>query len=250
MGTHTEREAMAAGWRVDGPVPWCLAALSLWVFGPAPAPLTCEVLATSTLVVCVFMALSSIFRPTASSRLAQSLLTRADAPATCTAAVAPTLSSASHTPWVPLSRSLQQPTTKFNVPARASVRAPARLDGAPTPGHHYRSLYPTSLAASTDDEQQQDKGPSAKAPDGGSTGHVVKGMAEMTPEQKAEQEKIANHQKDAPRLSAAEEIRTLVEYNHGFAVISTNAKGLDGYPGGSVVGFAPDELGRPVFVFS
>lgn len=72
----------------------------------------------------------------------------------------------------------------------------------------------------------------------------------MTPEQKAEQEKIANHQKDAARLSAAEEIRTLVEYNHGFAVISTNAKGLDGYPGGSVVGFAPDELGRPVFVFS
>ena len=32
--------------------------------------------------------------------------------------------------------------------------------------------------------------------------------------------------------------------------MSTNSKANPGYPGGSVVGFAPDEEGRPLFVFS
>merc|ERR1712127_236495 len=46
------------------------------------------------------------------------------------------------------------------------------------------------------------------------------------------------------------DVRTLVKYNHGFAVMSTNSKANPGFPGGSVVGFAPDERGRPLFAFS
>ena len=45
-------------------------------------------------------------------------------------------------------------------------------------------------------------------------------------------------------------VRSLVQYNHGFAVMSTNSKANPGFPGGSVVGFAPDDEGRPVFIFS
>ncbi|EEC47844.1 predicted protein, partial [Phaeodactylum tricornutum CCAP 1055/1] len=58
------------------------------------------------------------------------------------------------------------------------------------------------------------------------------------------------HQQTAPKLDWATDVRTLVQYNHGFAVMSTNSKADEGYPGGSVVGFAPDEDGRPLFIFS
>ena len=58
------------------------------------------------------------------------------------------------------------------------------------------------------------------------------------------------HQESAPKLGWPTDIRTLVQYNHGFAVISTHSKANPGYPGGSVVGFAPDDEGRPLFVFS
>lgn len=58
------------------------------------------------------------------------------------------------------------------------------------------------------------------------------------------------HQKEAPKLDFATDVRTLVQYNHGFAVISTFSKSDPTYPSGSVVGFAPDEQGRPIFIFS
>jgi putative heme iron utilization protein len=46
-------------------------------------------------------------------------------------------------------------------------------------------------------------------------------------------------------------VRTLVENNNGFAVLSTISKSDVGYPGGSVVGFAPEPItGRPLFSFS
>jgi Putative heme iron utilization protein len=61
---------------------------------------------------------------------------------------------------------------------------------------------------------------------------------------------FAEHQQNAPKLGFAIDVRTLVQYNHGFAVISTNSKSNEGYPNGSVVGFAPDEDGNPVFIFS
>jgi putative heme iron utilization protein len=60
------------------------------------------------------------------------------------------------------------------------------------------------------------------------------------------------HQQAAPKLDWATDVRTLVQNSHGFAVMSTFSKSLDGeYPSGSVVGFATDEAdGRPIFIFS
>jgi len=84
-------------------------------------------------------------------------------------------------------------------------------------------------------------------------GHDVRssGVAtEMDPEEAKLQAAFAEHQKNAPKLGYPVDIRTLVQYNHGYAVMSTNSKANPGFPGGSVVGFAPDERGRPIFVFS
>jgi len=64
------------------------------------------------------------------------------------------------------------------------------------------------------------------------------------------QQAFAEHQQNAPKLGWATDIRTLVQFNHGFAVMSTNSKSNPGFPGGSVVGFAPDENGNPIFIFS
>ena len=49
-------------------------------------------------------------------------------------------------------------------------------------------------------------------------------MSEMNPEEMKVQAAFAEHQKNAPKLGWATDIRTLVEYNHGFAVMSTNSK--------------------------
>eukprot|EP00804_Cyclotella_cryptica_P006473 CCRYP_012772-RA/>CCRYP_012772-RA protein AED:0.36 eAED:0.36 QI:257/1/1/1/0.6/0.5/6/536/333 len=76
------------------------------------------------------------------------------------------------------------------------------------------------------------------------------GVVEMDPEEMKLQEALAQHQQNAPKLGFPTDVRSLVQYNHGFAVMSTNSKANPGYPGGSVVGFAPDELGRPIFIFS
>lgn len=73
---------------------------------------------------------------------------------------------------------------------------------------------------------------------------------EMDPQEAKIQAAFAEHQQHAPKMTFAQDIRTLVQYNHGFAVMSTNSKSDPGYPGGSVVGFAPDEEGRPIFIFS
>mmetsp|Transcript_7074 Transcript_7074/g.11921 ORF Transcript_7074/g.11921 Transcript_7074/m.11921 type:complete len:332 (+) Transcript_7074:60-1055(+) len=84
-------------------------------------------------------------------------------------------------------------------------------------------------------------------------GHDVRsdGVAkEMDPEELKIQTALAEHQQNAPKLGFPTDVRTLVQYNHGFAVMSTISKSNPGFPGGSVVGFAPDELGRPIFIFS
>jgi len=75
-------------------------------------------------------------------------------------------------------------------------------------------------------------------------------VEEMDEEEKDLQARFAEHQQNAPRLGFATDVRSLVQYNHGFAVMSTNSKAHDGFPGGSVVGFAPDDKGRPIFIFS
>lgn len=83
-------------------------------------------------------------------------------------------------------------------------------------------------------------------------GHQVKNTGEFKqdPEEAALQLKLREHQESAPKLGAPIEVRTLVQYNHGFAVMSTNSVTMPGYPGGSVVGFAVDDHGRPLFAFS
>jgi len=75
-------------------------------------------------------------------------------------------------------------------------------------------------------------------------------LKEMDPEEMKMQAALAEHQQNAPKLGFDVDVRSLVQYNHGFAVMSTNSKANPGFPGGSVVGFAPDEFGRPVFIFS
>lgn len=73
---------------------------------------------------------------------------------------------------------------------------------------------------------------------------------ELSPEEQAKMEAYGDHQNNAPKLGYAVDIRSLIAYNHGFAVMSTFSKAEPDYPGGSVVGFAPDEEGRPLFIFS
>jgi putative heme iron utilization protein len=74
---------------------------------------------------------------------------------------------------------------------------------------------------------------------------------ELPPHVQVQMQAFQEHQTNhAPKLDFATDVRTLVQYNHGFAVISTHSKSDPDYPSGSVVGFAPDEQGRPLFIFS
>ena len=73
---------------------------------------------------------------------------------------------------------------------------------------------------------------------------------ELSPAEQKKMEAYSTHQQNAPKLDWATDVRTLVQYNHGFAVISTHSKSDPEYPSGSVVGFAPDHDGRPLFIFS
>ena len=50
------------------------------------------------------------------------------------------------------------------------------------------------------------------------------GSMEVDPEEAKIQEAFAEHQQNAPKMDWAQDIRTLVQYNHGFAVMSTNSK--------------------------
>ena len=82
-------------------------------------------------------------------------------------------------------------------------------------------------------------------------GHAVKGMPEIDPETAAKQARIREHQDGCTRLSWPEEIRTLMAQPNGFATLSTvhSAKGCEGFPLGSKVGFAVED-GANHFVIS
>ena len=75
-------------------------------------------------------------------------------------------------------------------------------------------------------------------------------MDQLSPDQQERVQAFMEHQQNVPKIGFPTDVRSLVQYNHGFAVMSTNSKNHPGYPGGSVVGFAPDDEGRPLFVFS
>jgi putative heme iron utilization protein len=82
--------------------------------------------------------------------------------------------------------------------------------------------------------------------------HDVGASAQMvlSPEEQQKMEAYSTHQQNAPKLGFPADVRTLIQYNHGFAVMSTFSKAEPEYPSGSVVGFAVDDIGRPIFIFS
>lgn len=81
-------------------------------------------------------------------------------------------------------------------------------------------------------------------------GHSVPSSS-VVYDQTADPEIVAfqEHQRTAPRLTLAEESRTLIT-NGSFGVLSTISAGNDGYPFGSVVEYGIDADGCPVFAFS
>lgn len=107
----------------------------------------------------------------------------------------------------------------------------------------------SSIFSTTENEEAAQKKTGGEKPP---SGHAVPAgaMKELSPEETKIQAALAEHQQNAPKLGFASDVRTLVEYNHGFAVISTNSKAMEGFPNGSVVAFSPDEDGNPIFLFS
>ena len=84
-------------------------------------------------------------------------------------------------------------------------------------------------------------------------GHQVKGMAPVDEETAKRQEAMRAHQEACPRLSWAEEIRTMAAQKGGFACLSTFQSGggaISGFPSGSMVGFAVQDDGLPIFCFA
>lgn len=120
---------------------------------------------------------------------------------------------------------------------------PAALRSVP---HSRSALAPLRMeAAATEDKEEEDR-----LGAGGKGGHAVPNQPELSEDEKKVQMAVMEHQKGAARLSQAEDARSLVAYNSGYAVLSTLSAAVDGYPSGSLVGFAIDERGLPVFCFS
>jgi len=114
---------------------------------------------------------------------------------------------------------------------------------------------PTSAATTLSLAEKSAEEKETKAPTGASKDprHDVGPASQVTLPPEVEKQLLAyqEHQQNAPKLDWATDVRTLVQYNHGFAVMSTFSKAHPGYPSGSVVGFAPlPGDGRPVFIFS
>lgn len=61
--------------------------------------------------------------------------------------------------------------------------------------------------------------------------------------------RLREHQSNAVRQTFPDECRTLVHVGR-YGVLSTISKEYEGSPTGSIVGFASDDQGKPVFVFS
>ena len=117
---------------------------------------------------------------------------------------------------------------------KSALRYPSITGGASTSSS-------TRLGASDESETpnnapRHDVGPASKM--------------ELSEAEQSKMESYSHHQQNAPKLGWPKDVRTLVQYNHGFAVLSTFSKADPDYPGGSVVAFAVDPAGRPVFSFS
>ena len=106
----------------------------------------------------------------------------------------------------------------------------------------------TDVTGTKFEEEDEKKNPQRRP------GHQVKGMPEVDPETAARQQAIREHQEGCPRLTWAEEIRSIAAQPAGFACMSTVQAGdgpTGGFPSGSMVGFAIEEdSGRPIFCFA
>jgi hypothetical protein len=49
-------------------------------------------------------------------------------------------------------------------------------------------------------------------------------MANLTPEQVQRVQAYMEHQQNAPKIGFPTDVRSLIQYNHGFAVMGTNSK--------------------------
>merc|ERR1719478_1438467 len=82
-------------------------------------------------------------------------------------------------------------------------------------------------------------------------GHKVSSsaMQDMPPEELEAMQKLRANAA-LPKLDLPEDVRTIIEYNNGYGVLSTNSSMDDGFPAGAIVGFATEESGDLVFSFS
>lgn len=79
------------------------------------------------------------------------------------------------------------------------------------------------LFSSTTDSEDKSAATETKAPRHDVRSAGAEGM-KIDPEELKIQQALQEHQSNAPKLGWATDIRTLVQYNHGFAVMSTNSK--------------------------
>mmetsp|Transcript_54701 Transcript_54701/g.97585 ORF Transcript_54701/g.97585 Transcript_54701/m.97585 type:complete len:408 (-) Transcript_54701:166-1389(-) len=122
----------------------------------------------------------------------------------------------------------------------------AKVVASRSSGVHRQAEASDTVTGTKFEEDDKEKNPQGRG------GHQVKGMQEVDPETAAKQAIVREQQQNCPRLSWAEEMRTILAQQKGFATLSTVAQkgSIEGFPTGSIVGFAVDEKGRPIFVFS
>lgn len=85
------------------------------------------------------------------------------------------------------------------------------------------------------------------------TKHLPSSTAKPLPEEsKKYLTQLEEHQSKVPKLSLAEEVRSLLHTSSGYGILCTNSKNHAGFPFGSVVGFQLDEddQGKPFFALS
>merc|ERR1719313_1845564 len=80
-------------------------------------------------------------------------------------------------------------------------------------------------------------------------GHKVTMDQNMPPEEMEAMQKLRANA-ELPKLSLPEDVRTIIEYNNGYGVLSTLSSQDKGFPSGAIVGFAAEEGGSLVFSFS
>jgi len=128
---------------------------------------------------------------------------------------------------------------------RPSLRASSSRSSSPVLGLSMEAR--DAVTGAKFEEKDEAKNP-AKRP-----GHVVgdsEAAAPVSPEIEAQRKRIEEHQSACVKPSWPEEIRTIMAQKNGFATLSTMSKAHEGFPMGSIVGFAADGKGRPFFVFS